>query len=773
MTNPNCVFVRRHLLRSLLAAIVIGVMCVVAISNTASADEQADSKTMTNEQLAAKARPSLVQVRSTDRTGAESGLGAGFIIDESGLIATARHVIGEGRDILIEMQDGTINPVVEVFASSSQLDLAIVRIAPKGLPAIKLSAEDETAQGREVVAMGHPRGLRNTMASGIVSGHHEIDGLRMLQLGMSIEPGNSGGPVLDRQGYVVGIVTMKSTVAEDVGFAVPVKLLRDLQANPNPIPIARWRTIGALDDRRWQTVFGANWRQRAGKLTVNGTGTEFGGRTLCLNQTPPPAMPFDLQVIVKLADEQGAAGLVFHADGSEKHYGFYPSAGSMRLTRFNGPDVGSWTILHSEPHEAYKAGECNTLTVRIHSDRFECFVNGVKVVESRDNVLPPEQCGVAAFRGTEAEFRRFEMGADVMPKPLDPPSLEQLRKIANSLPVDHPADDQVVAQLIPFGDAAADLLLSEATILEQRAKQIRQLTRDAHESKTRQQIAAAMKLPELESSDSPAPEPDLLQAALLVAHMDNSDVDVEAYMNRIEEMAKELSTSLPENTTESERLRRLDTYLFNDLGLRGSQSEYYMRSNSYLNEVIDDREGLPITLSILYMELAKRIGLNVVGVGLPGHFVVRFEPKDSALSPEVIDPFEKGRRLSEQEITALLTGAGFPNEPRFRDAKTPAEILERLTMNLLSIAENEQDEASILRYLETLVVIAPQNIEHRSKRLAMRARSGRLTMAIADADWFLKNVPDSIDVERLRGLRQSLEEQLERQKSGKPGDATE
>lgn len=739
---------------------------------------------LSNESLAARAKASLVFIRSTDRTGAEHGLGAGFIINKDGLIATARHVIGDGRDFAVELMGGKIVPVTEVYASTNRLDLVVFRVDAKELAALPLSGDIETAQGREVVAMGHPKGMRNSMAGGIVSGHQEIEGIQMLQLAMPIQPGNSGGPVLDRTGNVVGIVTLKSSVAENVGFALPVKLLRDMLDNPNPIPMTRWRTMGALDSRQWTPLFGANWRQRAGRITVTDSGTGFGGRTLCLRNSDTPEMPFDLQVMVKLGEEQGAAGLVFHSDGNERHYGFYPSAGNLRLTRFDGADVNSWNILHNEPHPAYKPGEWNTLTVRLHTDRFECFVNGQKVLESADKGLTSGQSGLASFRGTAAEFRRFAIGAALLPTELSQPDLEKIAATTKQITPDRPADDRMVAELLPIGESASDVLNKEAIRMEQQAKQLRLLARDLHDTAARRLMAEALRIPSdteqhasgPRSISPPVPDPpegssgmkdpDLLRAALLLAHIDNPDVDVNAYVARMDEMAEELKRTFPENATEQQRLVALDQYLFEQLGMRGSQSEYYTRSNSYLNEVIDDREGLPITISVVYMELAKRVELHVVGVGLPGHFVVRFEPKDPSASAEVIDPFEHGRRLNNDEVRAVLAGANFPDLPRFREAKTPVQIMERMTLNLLNLAEDEKNDNDVLRYLETLVMLDPLNPEHRAKRLEMRARTGRLEMAIRDANWFVDNPTSGVDVERVRELRNSLELQLERRNAG-------
>lgn len=771
--------VDRYCLTSRLNALLAIALAVIFGGSPLCADEVPAAQAvvapvLSVEALAAKVRPSLVVVRSKDRTGGDLGLGTGFVISSDGLIVTARHVIGDGRDIAVELPDGKVVPVAEVHASSAHVDLAILRVTSSGLQALSISNDDEIAQGREVVAMGHPKGLKYSVFSGVVSGHQEIDGLRMLQLAMPIEQGLSGGPVVDRQGMVVGIVTMKSVVADNVGFALPAQLLRVLITEPNPVPIARWRTIGALDSRQWQPLFGADWRQRAGRVIVNGAGNSFGGRTLCLRRSDLPELPFDLKVSVKLGDEQGAAGLVFHSDGDDRHYGFYPSAGKLRLTRFDGPDVGSWTILHNEAHAAYKPGEWNTLIVRVHADHFECFVNHEKVVESRDDVLPAGMVGVAAFRGTEAEFRSFDIGHKLLPETSDPQARENLRKIADAVAPDAPAADEILQQLVPLGEQASEFLAAEARLLDQKAEQLRQLSRDVHESRTRRELASSLGIVDepAAKAESEGNEPigtetkvsegDLLRAALLIARIDNADVDVDSYVTQVDQMADEIRKSLPEYPSSAARLARLDQYLFEELGVRGSRfDEYYTRSNSYLNEVIDDREGLPITLSVLYIELAERLELNVTGVGLPGHFVVRYQPDDPALSVELIDPFEKGRRLSAPDVEALISAAGFPSLPQFQESKTPRQISERMTLNLLSLAENTRKDADVLSCLETLVLLAPDNSEYRAKRLELRARTGRLELALDDADWFIRVQPDTVDLERLRELRRTLEEKIE------------
>ena len=745
-------------------------------AQTATEDAKPDAEQI-QRALAEQVFKSLVVVRATNREGDESGLGAGFAVDQPGLIVTARHVIGDGRDFVVELPVGSTAPVLEVFASSSQLDLAVIRIDNTSLQPLKLSAED-IAENRPLLALGHPRGKRNQMSSGTYSGIHEVDGIGMLQLAMPIELGNSGGPVLTTDGQVVGLITMKSIVQNNVGYAMPAKLIRQLIDEPNPVPMARWKTIGALDARLWKTVLGAEWKQRSARIIVNGAGKSFGGRTLCVRQSPRPEFPFDLKVDVKLGDEQGAAGLIFHSDGGDRHYGFYPSLGNMRLTRFDGPDVGSWTILHNEPHVAYRAQDWNTLIVRIHEDHFECFLNGEKVIESRDDVLPHGAIGLAAFRGTPAEFRRFQTGADLLPKPLPDEAQRAISDAIAAISPNHPSGVDAVMNLLPFNEQAenglsaeADRMAREARQIEKKVLQLRQLAVEVHESAIRTQLA---NLPGIVDTAETNAAPDsnnasLLRAALLIARMDNPDVDVETYIDRVQRMADEIRDALPKDADEATRLAAMDRYLFEELGIRGSRFEYDTRANSYINEVIEDREGLPITLSVLYMEIGRLLNLNIQGIGLPGQFVVQYTPTATPTESQMIDPFEQGKRLSEEDVVARLTEARFPNLPQFRVPQTTVQICERMIGNLLGLAVQERDEAAVLRYLETLVSLVPTNPEYREKRLNMRARTGRLTNAIEDANWFLENLPDDTDLEGMRELRSTLESELARQQAKDAG----
>jgi len=163
------------------------------------------------EEVVAAARSSVVVITAAGREGKSQRLGAGFVVGE-GLIATNLHVIGEARPIKVQLADGRRHDVIAVHAFDRGLDLAVVRIDAKGLAPLELADSDKVKQGEQVVALGNPQGLAHSVVAGVVSAVREVEGRPMIQLAIPLEPGNSGGPLLDLYGRVVGVPTMRSLV---------------------------------------------------------------------------------------------------------------------------------------------------------------------------------------------------------------------------------------------------------------------------------------------------------------------------------------------------------------------------------------------------------------------------------------------------------------------------------------------------------------------------------------------------------------------------------
>jgi regulator of sirC expression with transglutaminase-like and TPR domain len=720
-----------------LVAPLVALTCAVAAEPRRSVEE-----------LARDLRRSVVTIRYSGRGDGDRGLGTGFVVAADGLVATNLHVIGEARPITVELDGGTKHDVVAVHASDRASDLAIVRIDARDLVPLELGDPATLADGSEVVAIGNPHGLEKSIVAGRVSGRRDVDGLDMIQLAIPIEPGNSGGPLVDLAGRVQGVMTMKSLVTPNLGFAVAADRLRLLLDGPNPVTMDRWLTIGAIDAKEWTLIGGARWRQRAGQISVSGAGRGFGGRSLCLSVEEPPAPTYEIAVRVKLDDEAGAAGLAFAADGGDRHYGFYPSGGKLRFTRFNGADVFSWTVLGEKQVPEYRPGEWNHLRVRREPGKILCYVNDALVFDSADDGLQGGRVGLVKFRETQAEFRGFTRGID-LPRAMPADDLvDRVAAIARDLPASGMPPAEIVGRLLPEGPAASLALEVRAAALEREAARVRGLAAAVDDRRALDAFAKAVE------GDEAAI--DLFRAALLVSKLDNPDLDVDASCKELDRLAEDIAARLPPDADESAKLAMLNRVLFDELGFHGSRGDYYNRSNSYVNEVLDDREGIPISLAVVYMELAKHLGLAVHGVGFPGHFLVRHDP--AAGEPRFIDVFDRAKPLSRDDLARLARRS---SDRPFTDAHLavvgPRAILARMLRNLENLAERDRDTDDVLRYLDAILFVEPDSVRDRVMRMATAHRAGRRETALADARWILDNSPDDIDLDQVRRLVDMLE----------------
>jgi regulator of sirC expression with transglutaminase-like and TPR domain len=251
----------------------------------------------------------------------------------------------------------------------------------------------------------------------------------------------------------------------------------------------------------------------------------------------------------------------------------------------------------------------------------------------------------------------------------------------------------------------------------------------------------------------------LLTAALLIARLDNEVVNVGDYRDEVDRMAGEVRAAWPDEASESIRLDALDKDLFQENGYHGSRLEYDHPANGHLNRVIDDREGLPITLSVLYMELARRLDLKMEGVGLPGHFVVRFVPIEG--EPQLIDVFEGGTKMTREAAAAKVRAiTGQPVTEAHLQPAARREIVSRMLRNLLGLAKARSDPAAMLRYIEGLAAVEPTSIQHRGLRALLRHQNGRRAAAVADLDWIIDQQPAGLDLDQLLQMRARFEEAL-------------
>jgi len=692
-------------------------------------------------------KPSVVTVVHEGRGKANEGSGTGFVVGKN-LIATCLHVVGEARAVHVRLEDGKKLKVEAVQAWDRKLDLAVLRVAGgEGLKALPLADSSNLVQGTEVLAIGNPMGLTGSVVQGLLSARRKFDQVEMLQLAIPVEPGNSGGPILDREGRVHGIMTLKSTLTPNLGFAMPSNTLKPLLAKPNPVPMTRWLTIGSLSLRDWQPIMGARWSQRAGRIYARNPGRDFAGRSLCLSRKKKLTLPYEIEATVKLDDETGAAGLAFASDGGDRHYGFYPSSGKLRLTRFEGATIFTWTILKDEPTPLYRQGDWNTLKIRHEKDLIKCYVNGKFLYEVKEDRLPNGRYGLAKFRDTEAEYRDFRAGKELKSLLPSPALLTRLDKaIAELEPTKNP-DTKTIDTLKTNAALNRELLLKRAKAMDSQADQLRRLAELIHERSVQDAL-----MTEFKKEDAKV---NLLYCALLLSKLDNVELNPAHYQKVVNEMASEIRAELPKDANATRRLTALGNYMFRENGYHGSRGDYYNRANSYINEVIDDREGIPITLSVLYMELARRLDLKVAGIGLPGHFVVAKVEEDK--EPQLIDVFENAKLLKRKDAEEIVRNfGGIPLQDEHLEPVDNRTIIVRMLRNLIGISNNNEPPEVVLRYLNTLILLQPDSPQEHLNRALMHMRMKQNIKAKADVLWLLEKDSPQFDRNRLLELYRRL-----------------
>ncbi|MEP7339363.1 MAG: transglutaminase-like domain-containing protein [Acidobacteriota bacterium] len=254
---------------------------------------------------------------------------------------------------------------------------------------------------------------------------------------------------------------------------------------------------------------------------------------------------------------------------------------------------------------------------------------------------------------------------------------------------------------------------------------------------------------------------ELDRAALLIAAEEYPYLEIESYLDRLEAFAEEAGLRDDAYSDPLSSVMRLGNLLSDKLGFRGNAESYYDARNSFLNDVIDRRTGIPITLSIVYLEVARRAGLKLFGVGMPGHFIVKYADDEQEI---FIDPFHGGRLLTEdrcREMIAEMYNGQMKFQPNFLYAMPKRQILARMLQNLKGIYARAKDHHKTLGTIERLLLIHKDDpdsaAEIRDRGLIYFAME-RYVQARSDLEEYLRRAPlanDAADIkQRLSQLRQ-------------------
>ncbi len=198
-------------------------------------------------------------------------------------------------------------------------------------------------------------------------------------------------------------------------------------------------------------------------------------------------------------------------------------------------------------------------------------------------------------------------------------------------------------------------------------------------------------------------------AALLIGAWDFPERDLETYRDSLDGIASRVGPDVARASNGIGRARAISDWLFDRMGYTGNTDDYYDPKNSFLAEVIDRRIGIPISLSVLFLEVARRVGVIAQGVNFPGHFLVRVAIEDAWL---FMDPYTRGRVLTPVDLEALLRKTTTPNavlEPSVIAAASKRQIVARMLVNLAGIYGRQGDLPRSLDVLERLAVLEPSN----------------------------------------------------------------
>ena len=258
---------------------------------------------------------------------------------------------------------------------------------------------------------------------------------------------------------------------------------------------------------------------------------------------------------------------------------------------------------------------------------------------------------------------------------------------------------------------------------------------------------------------------DLLTGALLIARDAHPGLDFAQQSARLDALARPLAGRGLSGLPPSVQARLLSDYLYVVCGFHGAKTDYYEPRNSFLNEVLDRKTGIPITLAVVYIEVARRLGVAALGVGFPGHFLVRLgtrpgDPSAEHNEPVIVDPFHQGRLLDAAALGGLLRRANV-RAPLSSEMLAPARtrhVVARMLMNLRGIYTSRGDSPRLLLTLDRLIDLLPDLSSELIERGKLYEKLGAPAAALADYERYLSVEPDGAD----RSLAKHAIERLKR-----------
>jgi len=279
-----------------------------------------------------------------------------------------------------------------------------------------------------------------------------------------------------------------------------------------------------------------------------------------------------------------------------------------------------------------------------------------------------------------------------------------------------------------------------------------------------------------QATAGPSDEVPIARAALLIAQSEYPDLDIDLYERRLQSIAEQLEEELSD-VCESRSPRQIplvvNRLLYRELGFRGNDAAYEDPRNLYLNYVLDERTGIPVTMALVYSEICQRAGIDVRPVGLPGHVICRYQPSwsDQPADSVLLDVFNAGRILSERDCQVLVKNT-FGSTQQFHEhylaTLTPRQLLQRILHNLKVSFVRRGDEDRAARIIDLKLTLFPWDLDEIRDRGMLRERIGNYELALEDLEHYVAYRPGARDIKTVREAVRSL-----RRHTDSSGDASQ
>lgn len=259
-----------------------------------------------------------------------------------------------------------------------------------------------------------------------------------------------------------------------------------------------------------------------------------------------------------------------------------------------------------------------------------------------------------------------------------------------------------------------------------------------------------------EAIDCPEDQIDLGRAALAIASQEYPDLKIDDYLSQLDGLGQVVELRIGDERNPYRIIAALNTVLFKELGFQGNRSEYYDPKNSFLNDVITRKKGIPISLSVVYMEVARRVGLSLEGIGFPGHFLVKYDDGDVEILIDVFDGGEIRAREDLDRMLQQLYRGQVSYQPGFVAALGKRDILRRMLNNLKWIYLERGEPLKTLSVLDQLVILDPSAASEIRDRGLLYITLECYAQALDDLESYLRLTPDAEDAAMIKAQIESV-----------------